>query len=273
MGIALPCGWLENFSFYCDHATMSFMTATEIYQSLTLIIFSLLAPVVTFGGGLIVSNALTITGTGLITAVGVTIFYFFLNGVIVIAMFRGHVIWKEVRNFLPFATAGSMFGAFFLSYINSSALLLLMFFFAIKFLYEATRKEKIKEKETKLSAWLVGLFSGFLASAALPGGGLRNSFMLSRGYSLSEVYSTTQIIGLIGWATNIVILFQKKILTIPLLYPVFFTIPFLIVINFFLQKGLLSVPKTTAKRVSVFMILAFTIYSGFILIRPLLNSL
>lgn len=241
----------------------------DFYQSLIFIGFSILAPVMTFGGGILVSNALTFTGINLVTAVGVTICYFFVNGIIVIAMFRGHIIWSEVKAILPLATVGSVLGALFLSLINPIVLLLFMLFFAVRFLLQSVYKNEKAKEETKLSTGVIALLSGFLASAALPGGGLRNSFMFAKGYSVSEVYGTTQIIGIIGWAVNIVILLQKKILVPQSSYVIFLIVPILICSNFLLQKGLLKVPKSWSKTISFITIFAFTLYAVFSLLKHL----
>ena len=151
----------------------------ELYQLLVFVVFSFIAPVVTFGGGILVSNALTFNHVNLIMATGITISYFLVNGLIVMVMFRKYIVWFEVKAILPLATIGSILGALVLSYMSPIFLLGLMLFFALRFLFATIFIKNAEQTETKISIWLMALLSGFLASAALPGGGLRNSYRVS----------------------------------------------------------------------------------------------
>ena len=240
------------------------MYYNEFLQASIFIIFSILAPVITFGGGIIVSNGLTFTGINLVQAAGITIMYFLVNGIIATVTFWKNIIWSEVKAILPISTIGSVLGALFLSKISPTILLIFMLYFALRFLYQHIfEKENIKYKtnENNLSKWSMALLSGFLSSAALPGGGLRNTYLLSKGYLLHQVHGTTSIIGIIGWALNIFILFQTDILKISNTYVILIVIPFLILSNYKIKKGLLHLPKSISHKISLVVILLFSLYA------------
>ena len=233
----------------------------EIYQSLIYIVYSLFAPIITSGGGFLVSNLLTFTGVGLITAVGMTSSYFFANGLIVIGTFWKDIIWSEVKNILPLAAFGSLFGAIFLTHINPNILLAAMLYFALSFLYKSTIKKDEVKKESKLSIWSMALLSGFLAGTALPGGGLRNSYLLSKGYSLHQVHGTTNFIGVVCWSLKLFVLFESGLFTYQNFKAIFIAFPILILTNILLRKGLFKLPKSISIKISIFAMALFSIYA------------
>lgn len=242
----------------------------EIYQTLVYVVYSFLAPIVTSGGGFLVSNALTFTGVSLIVAAGMTSSYFLVNGLIVVGVFRKDILWDEVKNILPLAALGSFFGALFLSQISSTFLLACMLYFSLRFLYDGLFKKKSEKKENKLSIWSMALLSGFLAGTALPGGGLRNSYLLSKGYSLSQMHGTTNLIGIVCWAIKIAILVQSTVLVYGNFKPVVIAIPFLLVSNYLLRKGLLGLPKSVSTKISIFAMALFSVYAVVTLLNTFL---
>ena len=233
-----------------------------IYQTLIYVVYSFFAPIITSGGGFLVSNVTTLTGVSLITAAGMTSAYFMVNGVFVVITFWKNIIWTEVRQILPLAALGSVFGALFLSRLSPSVLLALMLYFALRFLYEGVfKKGNGVRKEPKLSTWSMALLSGFLAGTALPGGGLRNSYLLSKGHSLSEMHGTTNFIGIVVWTIKLSILFEASLLTYKNFEGVLFAAPFLLVSNILLRKGLLTLPKEISRKISIFAMALFSVYA------------
>lgn len=241
------------------------MLTPEIYQALIYIIYSFLAPIITSGGGFLVSNALTFTGVGLIVATGMTSLYFLMNGVIVTGIFWKDIIWNEVRSILPLAALGSVFGALFLSQINPAFLLTCMLYFALRFLYKGTLGKDPVSSESKVSIWSMALLSGFLAGTALPGGGLRNSYLLSQGYSISQMHGTTNIIGIACWGIKIFVLLEMSILNYGNFKAIFIAIPFLLISNILLRKGLLHLPKSVSTKISIFAMALFSVYAVVVL--------
>ena len=206
---------------------------------------------------------------GLIVAAGMTSSYFLVNGIIVVVTFWKDIIWAEVRQILPLAAVGSIFGALFLSQINPIILLVLMLYFALSFLYKGVIKDEQTKKESKLSIWTMSLLSGFLAGTALPGGGLRNSYLLSKGYTIPQMHSTTNFIGAIAWSLKLIILLEASVLNLQNLKAVLIAIPLLILSNFLLRKGLLNISKQMSKKISIFAMGSFSVYAMFIIIKAL----
>lgn len=245
------------------------MILTEIYQALIYIIFSLLSPIITSGGGLLVSNALTFTGVSLIVAAGMTSTYFLVNGLIVVGTFWKDIVWYEVRKILPLASLGSILGALFLTQISPVILLTFMLYFALSFLYEGVFNQKKIKKETKLSVWFMSLLSGFLAGTILPGGGLRNSYLLARGHTIPEVHGTTNFIGVICWSLKIVLLFEASVLSGENFKAILIAVPFLFISNFLLRKKLLQLPKALSLKISIFAMALFSAYAATALFKIL----
>lgn len=242
----------------------------EIYQTITYVVYSFLAPIITSGGGFLISNILTFTGVSLITAAGMTSSYFLANGLIVVGTFWKDIIWSEVKQILPLAAFGSIFGALFLTQLNPVILLTCMLYFALSFLYKGILKKKEDKKESRLSVWTMSLLSGFLAGTALPGGGLRNSYLLSKGYSLPQMHGTTNFIGVVCWTLKIIILFETSVLAYSNFKAVFFAIPFLFISNYLLRKGLLNLPKSISTKISIFAMGLFSVYAVIILVHTFL---
>jgi hypothetical protein len=246
------------------------MFEMEILRVLIYVIYSFLAPIVTSGGGFLVSNALTFTGVSLIVATGMTSSYFLINGLIVVGIFWKEIAWKEVRQILPLAALGAVFGALFLTQLNPAILLSFMLYFALDFLYKGTIKKDTGTKESKLSTWSMSLLSGFLAGTALPGGGLRNSYLLSKGYTLSQVHGTTSFIGVIVWAIKIAVLLETSILVYGNFKAIFIAIPFLFIANILIRKGLLNLPKNVSKKISISAMALFSLYAISVLVYTLI---
>lgn len=230
------------------------------YQVVIYSIYSLLAPIVTAGGGSIVSNALTFTGVSLTVAAGMTSFYFLVNSLIVVPVFWKNIIWSEVRSLVLPAVIGALFGAFFLININETILLGLMFLFSLKFIYEFSQKG-VKKDQNKLEVWVVGVTSGFLTGTALPGGGFRNSYLLSRGYNLANVHGTQNLIGVMCWVIKLTVLFNASVLSFVNIEGVFWALPVLFLTNYVLQKKLKELGQSISKKISLIAMIVFSIYA------------
>ena len=74
-------------------------------------------------------------------------------------------------------------------------------YFEIYFLFKKIRQMLIKQKNKSNKKWgfgeiYTGLVSGVVQGAGLPGGGMRNSYLLSEGLTLAEMNGTTNLIGI-----------------------------------------------------------------------------
>lgn len=230
------------------------------YQVVIYSVYSLLAPIVTAGGGSIVSNTLTFTGVSLTVAAGMTSFYFLINSLIVIPVFWKNIIWSEVRLLVLPAAAGALFGAFFLANINATILLGLMFLFSLKFIYEFSQKGA-KKDPNKMEVWMVGITSGFLTGTALPGGGFRNSYLLARGHNLAAVHGTSNLIGIVCWIIKLTVLFNASILSFVNVEGVLWALPILLLTNYVLQKKLKELGQPISKKISLIAMVIFSIYA------------
>lgn len=230
------------------------------YQVVVYSIYSLLAPVITAGGGSIVSNALTFTGVSLTVAAGMMSFFFLMNALIVVPVFWKNIIWSEVRSLIIPSMIGAALGAFFLVNVNDVLLLGLMFIFSLKFIYEFFQKNS-KNNQNKLEVWLVGLISGFLSGTALPGGGFRNSYLLANGHDLAAVHGTSNFIGIVCPIIKLTILFNVSILSFANVEGVFWALPILLFTNYILQKKLKKLGKSISKKISLLAMIIFSVYA------------
>ena len=89
-------------------------------------------------------------------------------------------------------------------------------------------KKKVLYKKSRATPFLIGLFSGFLQGTGLSGSDLRNNYLYSRGFSLSNVQGTTAVLGAINFFLSTVTRFIWGGLKIPDLSPILFLAPFMV---------------------------------------------
>ena len=176
------------------------MNAFFIVAALVFVIYSFLAIFIPAGGSVIISSILAIFVEPH-KAIGLTVFYFFINGIIASYIFRKHIDFKYFKKLLIPSIIGAVIGAFLLVSINKNILLGIMIISAIYFLFKKIRQMLIKQKKKSKSKWgfgeiYTGLVSGVVQGAGLPGGGMRNSYLLSEGLTLAEMNGTTNLIGI-----------------------------------------------------------------------------
>lgn len=116
----------------------------HIFEATVFIGYSFLAPIITAGGGMIISSILNLGGINLIQATGLASSFSFVNGIIGAYAFSRHVVWQEVRNILPITIIGSFIGSMFLVKMNPVILLSLMFIFSVYYIYK-----KLQTPDTK----------------------------------------------------------------------------------------------------------------------------
>lgn len=108
----------------------------HLFEAIVFVAYSFLAPIITAGGSMIVTNALSLGGIDLIKAAGLTSSCFLINGIIGTYVFRKNIVWREVKNILPITMIGSFIGSIFLVNINPVILLSLMFVFSLYYIYK-----------------------------------------------------------------------------------------------------------------------------------------
>jgi uncharacterized membrane protein YfcA len=245
------------------------MSITYYLEALIYVIYSFLAPIITAGGGLLVANVLTFLDISLIKAAALVSVFFFFNGLIVIFAFRKDILWGEVKRFLPLSIVGTIIGAIFLVNVNPIFLLFLMFCFSLYFIYQKVvqKNNSGKVKESTFKEQSISLFSGFLQGTALPGGGFRNAYFLAKGMSLSEMHGTTNFIMVILYIAKIVILLITGVLVMKDFIGILIALPFLIIANILLRRGLIKLPKEAANKITLIAMAVFSIYAAVVILK------
>ena len=234
------------------------------FEAIVFVGYSFLAPIITAGGGLLVANVLTLGHIDLIRAAGLTSVFFLFNAFIVVYVFRKDVVWSEVKRFLPLSLVGSILGALFLVNVSPPILLFLMFCFSVYFIYKKitipeTNTSPIKDPFYKEQG--ISFFSGVLQGSALPGGGFRNAYFLSKGFTLQQMHGTTNLIGIFLWIAKITTLISATILTTRDFIGIVVAFPFLIISNILLRRGLIKFSKKTTDVITITSMSLFSVYA------------
>ncbi|HEX8994019.1 MAG TPA: TSUP family transporter [Candidatus Paceibacterota bacterium] len=243
----------------------------HFYEALVFIVYSFLAAIITAGGSLIVSNTLSLGGINLIRATGMTSSFFLLNAAIACYVFRKDIVWSEVKNILPINVLGAFVGAVFLTNISSTLLLALMFVFSIYFIYKkfvisghtGIRKRPFWQEQ------LVGLFSGSVMGAALPGGGFLNSYFASKGFTLQQMFGTLNFIIIFIFFVKVSVMLNAHILTPSDFIGVAIAAPFLILTNYLMRRGLISLSKPVSDKLTILAMSIFSVYALVVIIRSI----
>lgn len=175
------------------------MNTFLIVAASVFVIYSFLAIFIPAGGSVIISSILAIFIEPH-KAIGLTVFYFFINGIIASFIFRKHIDWKYFKKLLIPSIIGAIAGAFVLVSINKNLLLGVIIVSSVYFLFKKIRQRIIKQIKKSKNKWgfgeiYTGFVSGVVQGAGLPGGGMRNSYLLSEGLTLAEMNGTTNLIG------------------------------------------------------------------------------
>ena len=244
----------------------------HIFEAAVFVGYSFLAPIITAGGSMIITNILSLADINLIKAAGLTSSYFMVNATISIYIFRKDIVWREIKNLLPITLIGSFIGSIILVNINPAILLSLMFLFSLYYIY---KKIKIVGKTTvqRDSFWkeqLVGLFAGSVMGTALPGGGFLNSYFASKGLTLSQMFGTLAFMLPFIYIIKLSILFNAGLLVKSDLLGITIAFPFLIISNILLRKGLLKLSKPTTDKITILAMSIFSIYALVSIVKSLI---
>jgi len=176
------------------------MNTFLIVAASVFVIYSFLAIFIPAGGSVIIVSILAIFIEPH-KAIGLMVFYFFINGIIASYIFRKHIDYKYFKKLIIPSIIGAIIGAFILVNVNKNLLLSVVIISAVYFLLKKIRQMLIKQKNKSGKKWgfgeiYTGLVSGVVQGAGLPGGGMRNSYLLSEGLTLAEMNGTTNFIGI-----------------------------------------------------------------------------
>jgi uncharacterized membrane protein YfcA len=233
-------------------------------EAIIFVAYSFLASIVTAGGGMLVTNALNLTGVDLIKATGLTSSFFLANAVIAVITFRKDIVWKEVRRILPVAVLGSFIGSTVLVNIMSPIVLLsLMFLFSLNFIYKKVKSvgSGAVASDPFVKDSLTGLFAGAVTGMALPGGGFLNSYFASKGLVLSQMFATISITIIFVYVAKVSVMLNSGVLVPSDLTGVAIAFPFLIVSNILVRKGLTKLSKAMTDKITIFSMVLFSIYA------------
>ena len=238
----------------------------HVYEAVIFVIYSFLAPIVTAGGSMITTNALHIfVNTNIIKATGLTSSFSLVNTIISLYVFRKEVVWRDAKNLLIPCVLGSFIGALFLVNMKPIILLFFMFIFSVYYVYKKVTNIDSTTiiKDSFWKEQLIGLFAGAVTGAALPGGGFLNSYFASKGFTLSQMFGTISFLLPIVFLIKISVMLEAKIIKPDDLIGVVYALPFLMVSNILIRKGMIKLSKTVTDRLTV---LAMSILSIYLLV-------
>lgn len=235
----------------------------HIYEALIFITYSFLAPLVTAGGSTLTTNALHFfTDINIIKATGLTSSFFLINTSISLYVFRKEVVWREAKNLLIPCTLGSFIGALFLVNIKPILLLFLMFIFSVYYVYKKikTTNNTTIARDSFWKEQFIGLFAGAVTGAALPGGGFLNSYFASKGFTLSQMFGTISFLLPIVFLIKISVMLEAEVVKPGDLIGVLYALPFLILSNIIIRKGMVNLSKTITNRLTIFAMSTLSVY-------------
>lgn len=246
----------------------------SLFEAVVYVTYSFLAPIITAGGGMLVSNVVHIglPGVDLVKATGLTSSYFLLNSIIVISIFRKDIVWREIANILPAAIIGAFIGSTILVNVGSMYLLVFMFGFSVYFIY---KKVKIVGTTTvrKDSVWkekFIGFLGGAITGSALPGGGFLNSYFGSKGFTLQQMFGTLNMTLIFVWLVKVSVMLNAKVLVPEDFAGPLIAFPFLIGSNYIVRKGLIKLSKKATDWITIFAMALFSVYAFVVIIKSVI---
>lgn len=243
----------------------------HIFEAMVFVGYSFLAPIITAGGGMLVTNVLSLAHINLIKATGLTSSFFLINAIIAIYIFKKDIVWGEVKNILPVAILGGFIGSVFLTNVKPAVLLSLMLIFSLRFIYKKIKIIDVKtiQKDSLLKEQLTGLFVGVLTGSALPGGGFLNAYFASKGFTLRQMFGTLNFVLPFVWIVKLSVMINAGILVPVDFLGIVIASPFLIISNILIRKGLINLSKPTTDKITILAMSIFSIYA----LVSIINSL
>ena len=242
----------------------------HIFEACVFVGYSFLAPIITAGGSMLVTNFLNIFGgIYLIKATGLTSASFMINAIISLYIFKKDIVWRDVKNILPMAIIGSFIGSLFLVNINPTILLSLMFVFSLYYIYKKIKimDKVVIQKDSLLKEMAVGLFAGSVTGAALPGGGFLNAYFASKGFTLQQMYATLNFTLIFVWIVKVSVMLNSGILIPSDLIGAVIAAPFLIGSNYLVRRGLIKLSKSATDKITILAMSIFSIYALVIIVK------
>src|SRR3989344_5596508 len=163
-------------------------------------IASFLFVVVPISGAFVLNPLLSLV-TDPHSAVSIGAFFFFLNSATKAVIFRRDIKMEYVRKTLPLSLLAAPFGAALIGYISPDILLIIIFLFALYFLFKKTfeffSETPVQKKSGKLEISLMSILTGFMQGTGLgAGGSLRKMFLFSENLTIAEMNGTASMIGI-----------------------------------------------------------------------------
>ncbi len=192
-------------------------------------IFSLLNIVAPISGSAIVTPILTAM-FGVKQAIAIATVFFFISNIPRIYLFREHILWHEVKLILPASIVGAFAGSLLLVKIPEQLVLVLVF---LVFLYFYIRKiRNSTTRKNKKDTLGVGLLSGSLQGAGLPGSDIRNGYFYARGLSIAQIHGTSAIVGSTTMLLASLVRGTTGELTLQMALPVLATFPIIVLATY-----------------------------------------
>lgn len=207
-----------------------------------------------------VSGSVTVTPllAGLVgakDAVAVATLFFLLTCIPRIYLFRHYIRWDIVKLLWPVSIIGAIIGSLMFTQINEIVITLIIFGFLLWFLYQKiiaiSQKTKQEKKPTKHGVLFIGLLSGGLQGTGLAGSDLRNSYLLSKGLSISNIHGTTALIGASTFLFASIVRVQSGQLTWEMAAPIFALFPIIVIATYTGRHVTLKLSKKWQDRLAL----------------------
>ena len=170
-----------------------------LFVFIALLLLTVVNAIVTLPGSSVVTPLLTVFMSPKYAIAFATI-YFLISSCILVIIYKKYLRLDMLRMLLPSSVIGAVGGAFLFVYINELVAVLIVLGFVAYFTLRKIQQlyvKKHKNRQSKSSAPVAGLFSGFFQGGGFSGGSIRDGFLYSKGLSLQEVRATSPAVAMV----------------------------------------------------------------------------
>ncbi len=156
-----------------------------------------------------------------------------------IIIFWKYIQWKDALLLAFYGLLGGVAGGLLFGYLSPRVVVLLFFVSGFAFLWNHYHK---KPNTNKYGLFVSGFLTSFLQSFGVSAGAIRRTFLLTKGYSLQEIYGTIAIAYTVSGGSIVVTRMVHEDIPFALLYQILVLFPFIFITVFIGKKmmGLFS---------------------------------
>lgn len=140
-----------------------------------------------------------------------------------IVIFWKHIKWGDGLYLSLYGALGGAVGGLLFGYLPPQLVVILFFISGFSFLWKHYHKEK--EGGSHYSLFISGFITSFLQAFGISAGELRRAFLLSKGYTLQEIYGTIAIAYTVSGGSIVVTRMINEHIPFALLYQILVMFP------------------------------------------------